>query len=384
MNKITQETVTKLMDGTSRSPAVTIYLPTHKISTPPNMREDQVRFKNLISKAQNLSEELDEGAEFNKFFEKEASALLENQVFWQNLTESLLICARPGMFEYFHLPIDSDEYVAVDTHFHLAPILGLLSENQNFYILSVNQKEPFLLEGDMYGYQHSRLELPRNVEEALNIDEMHLKNLQHASVRSPKGAEYHGHGAGKDTGQAEHQQFQKIIDDKVAHYINDKSHVILAGTDSELGEYRAHTKLKNVIEESIHGSFTREDADQILAQATEIVRRHIIEPQREEVLSDFSRLEGQSPDQVEANYAGIQDAAEKGKVGVLALGMLKYTTDTVRDNVNQVVKLSFPNEMTRQAFDNLAQQVWRQGGKIVNLYSDQMPRNLTALAINRY
>lgn len=383
MNKITKEKLTALTDGTA-SPSVTIYMPTHKAPTPPHMQEDQTRFKNLVSKTVDQLGTDGTNDQFTQEFKQQTSGMMEDIAFWEDMTESLLICARPGMFEYFNLPIESDEYVAVDDHFHLAPLLGLIDEFQPYYLLAVKQKQPFLLYGDAYGLKPSELKLPASIAEALNIDEMHLKSNQFYSIQGGAGAEFHGHGGAKDAGDSERRQFMKIINDKVSNFVDSNTPIVLAGTTDEVTEFTNQGKLQTVLPEHVHGSYTEDQAHELHGKAHELLRKHVIEPQHAEVIEQFERLAGQNPDRVENSMAGIKDAAEKGRVETLLLGVLQYTTDTIRDNKEKVVKLTFPAERSRQAMDYLAQLVWRQGGRIINLYAQKMPQPSSVLAINRY
>ncbi len=48
IEQITQTALTELLEAVPQSPAVTIYAPMHRAATPPNMTEDQIRFKNLV------------------------------------------------------------------------------------------------------------------------------------------------------------------------------------------------------------------------------------------------------------------------------------------------------------------------------------------------
>jgi hypothetical protein len=383
MHKVSSDKLSKLINKIAKGPAVTIYLPTHKVSSPPNMSEDQTRFKNLYKKAMNILENRDQHNEFNKHFEHKCEELLDNREFWENSSESKLLCARPGTFVYFHLPIDSDEFVSVSDHFFLAPVLGLLNEFDEYYVLQLSLRKPHLYIGDAYGLYNSGIELPDSLEDALNIDEMHQKSVQHHSVSSSRGAEYHGHGGGKDPGNPEKQQYFRIIDSIVNKKADKKLPLILSGVNGEISEYKALSKYIYILEQSIDGHFAESEKSKLHELAKKVVSEELIEKSHREVLNQFNELKG-NPGMVSDRAADIKDAAENGRISTLLIAMSKKTRDTVRDNIDQVRKIVFPGEVSSLSLDYLSSQVIGNGGKIINIYSDEMLGGKLVLAINRY
>lgn len=384
MNKISIDEIKKLSESKATAPAVTIYLPTHKASTPPNMTEDQIRFKNLASKASEILDSSDKHNPFNKEFQDICNSLIEDRNFWEHMSESMLICVRPGMMKYFHLPIDCEEYVAVSDHFHLAGVLGLVKDLKEYYVLSIAQHNPLLFEGDAYGLAKSVVELPESLMSALNIDEMHQKSVQFASVKSPKGAEYHGHGGGKDTGDAERQRYLKILDDIVVKNIDTSKPLVLAGIDLEISEYKSHSRHPVVVDGHVDGIFTDHDLAKLHEKSLALIRAKVVEPEHRQAKEKYERLHGRAPERTAETISELKDAAEKGRVGTLLVGMMKVTRDTVRDNSDQVNKLVFPDENESLALDYISRQVANQSGEVVGLPQNEMPGSKLMVAINRY
>ncbi|MBW3569155.1 hypothetical protein KY385_03450 [Candidatus Parcubacteria bacterium] len=384
MHKVSFIELFKLINTTgAKAPAVTIYLPTHKASTPPNMSEDQTRFKNLYKKALEILDNRDKHNEFNKEFARKCEELLENRAVWEDSSESKLLCARPDTFEYFNLPIDSDEHASVSNHFFLAPVLGLLDEFVVYYVLQISLNKPRLLKGDAYGLEESGIELPESLEIALNIDEMHQKSVQHHSVSGPKGAEFHGHGGGKDTGDPERQRYFRIIDEVVCKKADKKLPLILAGVDSEISEYRSLSRYPKILEKSVEGHYPASETAKLHELSKAVILQEVSDKPHKQVLARLSELRG-SPGRVSERTADIKDAAEKGRVGTLLVGMSKKTRDTVRDNLEQVRKIIFPGDIESQSLDYISSLVVSNGGKIINISLDEMPGNNFKLSINRY
>ena len=382
--RISQKNIERLLTQQPTAPAVTIYLPTHKNSSPPHMTEDQIRLKNLVNKAVDILKNRDDGRDVELAMCDRLEELLADKSFWENQTDCLLICARPGMIETFNVPIDSEEYVAVDTHFHLAPILGLLTEAQEYYVLSIAQHAPALYEGDMYDlYPVKNLELPETLETGLNIDEMNQKSEQQRSTGGDTGG-FNGRGGAKNPADAERQRFWRMIDQLVLNKVNTKLPLILAGVESETVEYRDQSHYPHLLQGTIRGSFSGVNPHDLFAPAWDIIEREVIKPMHKQVLETYARLHGENPARTVDDVAAVIDAAEAGKIDTLLVGMRRYTTDTVQDNNYPVSRLTFPGPDPSKAIHDLAQQVWAQHGQVINLEDTQMPAGAAMAAILRY
>lgn len=383
MHKINSSEIKNLLESQPRSPAITMYIPTHKTISPPHMHEDQVRFKNLRSKAIKILETRDKHNAFNQEFESACENLQNNQDVWKHMSESLLLCVRPGLFAYYHLPIDSDEYVSVADNFHLTPVIGLLNDLRNYYVLGASKQNPILFKGDAYGLELTGVTLPESIESALNIDEMHIKSVQFASISrgGSKGAQFHGQGSAKDAGDEERLRFFRIIDDIVCKRADMSLPLILAGTDSEVAEYRAQSRHQQLLNRHIDGHFTTKDTATLHEKSVAIIQQEVIAKSHKRALEEYTQLHGSlTTDQM----SELKDAAEKGRIKTLLIAMSHETRDTVRDTMAQVHKLVFPNDKASQAVDYIAQQVVKQSGQIINLTQGEMPSGKLILAINRY
>jgi hypothetical protein len=386
MNKISSKIVDTLIQSKPAAPAVTMYVPTHKSASPPHMSEDQTRFKNLFHRALEILDNRDKHNKFNAEFKKRCEALLEDRNFWEERTQSLLICARPEMFEHYHLPIDSDEYVAVDDHFHLTPVLGLIHDLQEYYVLSVTQKNPALWKGDLYDLYPTDASLPETLEAALNLDEPNARteHAESAVGSSMNTGVYNGRGGARDPREEDRFRFFRMIDQIVYHQTDRSLPLILAGIESDVAEYRKESKYPNLAKSCIHVNFGADDRPALHQKAMSVIREEIIGPAHHQALERFLRLSGQSPEKTAEQIAAVKKAAEGGRVDTLLVGMSRETRDTVRDNDTAVTKLVFPSEEQSQAVDYIARQVFNQSGSIINLDQEEMPHHNLLLAINRY
>ena len=380
---LSKQAITDLLKKTSRTPAVTIYLPTHRAATGPHITEDQIRCKNLFRKANDILTQRGDSSNLITELSTQLSLLLDNQEFWSRTSDGLLLCAVPGSIHMFYLPIDTEAYVAVDDSFHLAPIFSLISDVQDYYVLAVAQHAPALFKGSLNVLKPADLVLPVSVESALNIDEQSPGEHQRSTERTngSNGA-YNGRGGSKDLAEDDRRHFWRLLDNLITTQADTRLPLLLAGTVSEVAEYRAVSQYPRILEHSIAGSYGGLDANTLAAEAAEIIRKDLIEPFRQQTVSEYHRLKGEKPDQVTHKLVAVREAALAGRVGSLLISMLRYTTDTVRDSTVPLPVLSF---LDGAALHTIAQTVWQAGGRVVNVEQAVMPElAMPAAAIFRY
>lgn len=387
MEELNREAVTELSRTNPRAPAVTIYLPTHRAATSPHMTEDQIRFKNLMTKAIGIIKNRDDGRELEVYLTERLNELLEDRNFWEGQTEGLLLCARPGLFRMFRLPVDTEEYVAVADHFHLAPVFGVLQDMQEYYVLAIAQHAPALFKGDMYDLRPTDVALPETLKAGLNIDEVNAKTEQQASAvgSSMNTGGYNGRGGARNPAEEDRLRFWRMIDQIVAGKLDGKLPLILAGIESETVEYTGISKYPKLLKGAIHGSFSGAKPHDLFQPAIDIVRQELLNPMHDDVIAEYKRAKGQAPELAARDFAAIADAAEKGRIDKLLLADIRYTTDTVRDNTEPVPVITFPPEESAQAIHDIANQVWNASGRIVDIEAGHMPeRGALMLATLRY
>lgn len=369
---LSKQAITDLLKQTSNAPAVTIYLPTHRAATGPHITEDQIRCKNLFRNANDILTQRGDGSNLTSELSTHLSSLLEDQEFWSLTSDGLLLCAAPGSIQMFYLPIDTEAYVAVDDSFHLAPVFSLISDVQDYYVLAVAQHEPALYIGSLNTLKLADITLPASVESALNIDEQSPGEHQRSTERanSSSGA-YNGRGGSKDLADDDRRHFWRLLDNLINSQADTKLPLLLAGTVSEVAEYRAVSRYPRILEHSIAGSYGGAEPKALAAEAAEIIRQDLIEPFRQQTVSEYHRLKGENPDRVAHELAAVREAATTGRVGSLLISMLRYTTDTVRDSRVPLPVLSFPDGQA--ALHMIAQTVWQAAGRVVNVEQAVMP-----------
>jgi len=340
------------------------------------------RFKNLRSKAISLLEKDHNHTEFLKYFKGETEKLLGDKEFWNAAIDSIVFISRLGMFDYYHLPIDTEEYVSVDEYFHLAPLAGISDELGSIHILNLSLHNPELFEADAYDMRKLDIGLPADSQSALNIDEMHQRSLQFSSVRGGAGAMYHGHGAGKDTGENENTQFFRIVDHIINLNTNTKLPLLLAGIPSELTTYRMLSNYPNIMTTQVNNEHKdAKSSDALYEQARLKAREEITGSVRDDVVAQFEKLQSDNQ-RISHSLKDIKSAASEGRIQSLLLQMRDRTNDTIKDGIHEVDKLVFGS--SDDSWQQIGRDVITHGGVIYNLLASKMPNGAPLVSVNRY
>lgn len=368
-------------------PAVTIYIPMHNTSSPQHITENQLRFKNLLhAAAREIRAYEGEASLFANQLESVIDAFHNDLRFWESQNRGLLICAQPEDIRLFELPIDTEEYLAIDQHFHLAPIIGLLQDAHDFYVLSLARQNPKLYRGTLYGLEVVAAELPESIKAALNIDETDQKGESQATAGAPAGGggSFNGRGADRSPEVTDRVRFFRMIDKAVCQYTDQNLPLILAGTETDVAEYRSISEHPQLLKTAISGNRSADDNRTLFDAANHILRDEIIVPEHQAAIEEYTRLSGANPERVAFDAKGIDQAAKQGRVDKLLTRLSRYTADTVRDQLEAVPRLTFPSGKDRKWLNDVVLAVWHSSGTVYNLAPDEMPEGKLMAARLRY
>lgn len=386
MQKITHQALTDLTKIT-QGPAVTIYIPLEASASPPHITENQIRFKNLIHKAVEMLKARGDDSKLPKQLCAKLDEVYNDLEFWKQATRgSLLICATPGALTIYRLPVDTEEYVAVDDTFYLAPIVALIGDAKEFYLLALAQQNPKVYKGDIYDLEEVQIGLPANLWAGLGIDELSQQSEHQGSATgsSLKTAWYNGRGGLHDTLDNDRLKFFHIIDAKLNHKLDRTLPLILSGTEAEVAEFRALSKYPTILQGTICGNHTETNPAELFESAHHIIMHELIEPDHAVAREEYERLRGANPERVAGDAVSIVAAAEQGRIDKLLAIMSRQTTDTVQDKVTAVLRISFPDGDASILLNNLAVKVWQMSGRVINLIPEEMPGNGPMVARLRY
>lgn len=346
----------------SESPAISIYLPTHRFG--PDNQQDPIRLKNLLNEAETrLSADGMRSPDVAALLAP-ATDLLDDHEFWQHQEDGLAIFLSPERFDHFRVPQTFDEKVVVAGAFFVTPLLPVMSRGERFYVLALSENEVRLLWGSRFRVGEVELgpDIPTSVAEALWFEDPERQLQFHQSGRSGTGrvtATFHGHGGGKDDTGERLERFLSAVDDGVRHLITPGAPVVLAGVERVIAGYRKITALEDVVEEGVEGSPDRLTPETLHEEAWPLVAPRF-EATRTAAADEF--LSGSRP--VSADVNELVRMAGEGRVAYSFLPSDRDADD--------------------RRFEQATAAIWKTGGEVWIVPAEEIPGGGEVAAVLRY
>ena len=219
-SKQTLQTLTnKQSTDESKSLYISIYLPTHEAGA--EIQQDPIRFKNLLSEVDQKLAKRDFNENARQSILKSATALLEDNSFWQNQKSGLVIFLSDEQFDYYKVPLSLEAQTFVGDRFYTKPLRPLITDDTLFYVLAASQHQVTLYQATERQIQPIGLgNTPRSLEAALRYDDPAESLQGHGTGRSGDRRIFHGQGSGKDSENTDILRFFQAVSDGVEDAIS--------------------------------------------------------------------------------------------------------------------------------------------------------------------
>ncbi len=380
-----------LVEATEQ-PCVSLYMPTHKAG--PQVRQDPTRFKNLI---RNAEEQLAEGgmqAGQMQRMMKPAHDLLDNERFWRFQNCGLAVFMAPGMFCYYRLPVEFEEFVVAGDRFHLKPLMPLLTGDGRFYILALSQNQIRLLQCTQHQVDEIDLDgledMPKSLEEALRYDDTENQTqFRSTHVGASAGAPgsdpgpIHGRGVDEDE-ENQILRFFSQVSQGLKELLRDQDvPMVLAGVEYLHPIYRQASSYSNLVEEGITGNPDEAKPEDLHRQAWEIVQPRFQRSQQE-ALDRYHELLGTG--QATTNLQQIVPAAYDGQIETLfvAVGQQQWGRFDPDDRKLEMYDENQSDLQDHDLLDFAAVYTLLRNGTVYAVDSEQVPEQGVTAAIFRY
>jgi hypothetical protein len=298
-------------------PCASIYLPTH-----PGGFEGQtgrIRLRNLVAEAERqLNSRGVRPAEARDFLAA-ANQLVGNEQFWRNQTAGLAVFVSPEATRTYYLPASVRELAVVNSRFHVAPLLPLVDEETDFYILAVSENRVRFLKADRWHASDAApSDLPADAKEALHFDEPSDTRQYHTAVigrETSKLGAYHGSGSFFEQEKEELLEYFRVIDRALHPVLCDKSApLVFVGVEYLFPIYRHANTYPHLAEAHVTGNFDISSDRQLHEKAWQAIASQFEKPKRT-ALARYAELagDGLKSDDLRA----ILNAARQGQIDTL-------------------------------------------------------------------
>ena len=362
---------------------ISLFMPTFRAGQ--KTEQNPIRYKNLLSEAEKqlLARELGK-AKVDTVLKK-ARNLFEASTFWQHQSDGLAIFIADDVLHLFRLPVAFEEKVVVTTRFHIKPLLSLLNNDGNFYVLALSQKQVRLLAGNQYSIDEINLvDTPETLEQTLP-DEWPKQNLQYQtgtpSASGTQAAMYHGHDSGNEIKDRLRKWFRKIDKEVTTLLANTHSPLILAGVDNLFPLYKEVNSYAHLVDEGISGNPDKMKADEFHPLAWPLVAP-LFKKEREDALAKYRKLAGTAQTTVEMTEALLATLHGRVEVLIVALGVQVWGK---LNKENDEVTLSETKQPgSEDLLDLAAVQTLVNGGSVFAVAPEEVPENSLIAAVLRY
>jgi hypothetical protein len=298
-------------------PCASIYLPTH-----PGGFEGQtgrIRLRNLLAQAEEqLVSRGIRPVESHEFLAA-AHDLVGNEVFWRNQTAGLAVFVSPEATRSFYLPTPVAELAVVNSRFHVAPLLPLVDQATEFYIVAVSENRVRFLEADRWQASERALpDLPANAKQALHYDHPSDTRQFHTAVlgagMSKRGA-YHGSGDFFEQEKSELLEYFRVIDRALHPALCDRrAPLVFAGVDYLFPIFRQANSYPHLAESHVPGNPDTWSDQQLHAKAWQAIAPEFEKP-KQTALARYAELAGDGLKSDDLRV--ILNAAVQGQVETL-------------------------------------------------------------------
>jgi hypothetical protein len=380
MDVITRDDLEELLKK-QEFPAISIYMPAHRAG--PEVRQNPIRFKNLLQKAQDTLDEM--GFPGNDLLQP-ARDMEKDNLFWSRQSEGLALFLSPGVFLSFRLPIRFDELVVVTERFHAKPLLTLLGSEGRFYVLALSQNKARLLQCSRYHLKDVTPEkVPAGIAEALKYDDPQKQLQFHTGAKSPgaqRPAMFHGHGAGSDQTKDNIRRYFYHVDKGLSSILHDENApLVLAGGDQLLSLYQEANSYPHILDKGVDVNPDALNDEELHARAWNVVEPLFLKARREEA-DQYRNLMGTGL--TSNDLQEILRQASYGRVETLFVSAGVQRWGVFDEKTGEVTLHQRQETGDQDLLDSAALHTLIKGGTVYAVPQDQVPDQTPICAIFRY
>lgn len=355
-------------------PCVSISMPTHRHG--PDTLQGPVRLRQLLERA---TEELGatQGLTAGEAAELlgPATALTEDEAFWQRQAQGLVIYLAPGFERRFRVPAELPEGVVVGSVFRLRPLIPLVSGDGTFDLLSLSREQIRLFEASRLSIRELELtDMPTSFDEAIAPDDPD-GNLR---ARSSNGS-FHGHGGAAERDPHDFERFVRAIDPGVRRHIGgDRRPLVIAGLAEKAAAFKAASGHPTILDKVVEGHPREKRPEELHAAAWEIAEPFLA-GRAERAIDHYGQLS--ATDRTADSLPEIIEAAAAGRVSAL----LVAEGDKVLGRVDQDGRVRVGGDgASEDLVDHAIALTLRGRGAVFAVAEGRLPGAPAAAAVMRY
>jgi len=346
---------------TNDDPTLSLYMPTHR--TGREMRQDRVRFKNLLQRSIDaLSDYGLRRPEAESFLEP-ADSLLKEDAFWEHCDHGLAALLAPAYHRILRLPESFKESLHVGQRFCIKPLLPLLGRDHEFFVLALTTDSARLYRANSVDI--SEVELPDIRKIEVDGDDETLQFHAHGPARAKGSTDevmYHGHGTADDRDKADTEKFFQRVSTTVARALPaNNGPLVLACVGYLASMYEKANTYRKLLKVKIPGNPDRWSLEELRQQAWRLAEPYFQQSERE-AMATF--LANRASELASADIGKIALAARHGRIDTLFIQPQDERWGKLRSDDSSVDLVQSPNDGAVELLDFAAKETILNGGNV--------------------
>jgi putative intracellular protease/amidase len=314
--------------------------------------------------------------------------LSADPAFWKDRSEGLAAFVSVDGFHRFRLPRRFEDLAAVDSRFHIKPLLPLVGGGQRFYALALSQNDVRLFEVAQAQIRQVEVAaLPRNMSDALNYTSIDRGSQVHPAATGSGGlgkqaVVFHGQGGEPDTHKDDLVQFLRQVDAALDPVLTAApAPLLVAGVGYVLQIYRDICSYPELAERQLEGNCDYLTPSQIRERALPLMAS-VLQRDREKAAQRYRQLAGTR--QTSDDIAQVLIAAKDGKVDVLFVDARAQVWGTVGHDHRTVEVHDTRRVADDDLLDLAVAETFLHRGKVYGVEPESLPGGRFVAALFRY
>lgn len=357
-------------------PAVSIYLPLHKIS--PEHQKNAVRLRNLVREADNAlrANGLDPRPLLKPIAE-EVEAMLPVR---DPDTRGLGVFADGDSVRIIRLQEEPPASVTIQRGFHLQPMLRLIDEKGRFHVVAFDQQHAELIEANRLGFTGESIDIRHESLEAIwERTQVPPEVGSHATDSPPRGRpEIIRHSAGESPSDYQ----EKVLDIYVrgiARAVTDELAgefvpLVPVADPNLLGMFYRHCGHDGLVGKGLGKAPSELGRERLFAEVWPLVA-DVVDRPKYDALERLRAGLNRGDESVSADEERILRATEEGRVATLLMPRAPSPAD--REDRQ-------PRSSGTDVRDLLVRRTMEQGGEVLVVEPAELPEGARAAALLRY
>lgn len=366
---------------------ISIYLPT--FSSGVDIRQNPVRFKQLLREAEAGLYDMEWRKEEVETFLNSATDLIADIKFWQNQSDGLALFIDEEGIKYFRVPLEFKESITISNKIYIKPLLPLFSGNGQFNILALSKNAVRFFRCTRQNVMEMELEgAPKSMFD-MQVDDDYENPNTRTSLRLGGNDLVYNKATQSQNNENDYERneltryFRAIDQALVNFHEGENIPLVLAGVEYLIPIYREKSNYPHIVEDFIRGNPEMLSSDDLHKLAWDIVEPIFLEEQRD-AENKYTQYSGQRNKLFLNSLDKIIPAAFNGQIEAL---FIDKDTDKWGKFDHQKNRMELQEEGSSGAEDLIeyvSVLTLSRGGKVFALNGEHIPNEETVAAVLRY